>query len=100
MIFENIKYNPQVDLAATIQDGWINLQESYQNGVIPGASTYDERPSNGISEPSKVGVIIRDRFQAARELQARTAARAAHKAAAAASAAAAATPAPAGAETA
>lgn len=66
MKITSCNYNPQKDEKAVCQYGFLNLQEAFKNGVVPGNIDFDESDSNGIDDARRVGASVRDPFQARR----------------------------------
>lgn len=66
MIQKDLPYNPKKDIKPVSQEGWLDLKKAYANGVVPGDLDIDEASYNDIDNPSHVGSMPRDPFQAQR----------------------------------
>lgn len=66
MIQTDLPYNPKRDLKPVNPEGWLDLKAAYVNGIVPGNIEINEESFNNIEDPSKIGNVPRDPFQAMR----------------------------------
>lgn len=69
-MFGSFDYDPVVDLSPVSQRGFVDLASCLDNGYVPTSVDGSDESYNGLEEPSAVGSLPTDVFEALRASQA------------------------------
>lgn len=58
------EYNPVCDRHPVDQFGYVDLETSYKNGVVPATAENEEIKYNNQTDPTRIGNVPRDKFDA------------------------------------
>lgn len=69
-MFQICKYDPLRDISSVVQRGYIDIVQCFMNGEVPANVSEDDELYNGIDNPSEVGAVVTDVFEAMRAAKA------------------------------
>lgn len=58
------QYNPACDKSPVDQFGFVDLEYAYKNGVVPQSVENEEIKYNNQTDPTQIGSVPRDKFDA------------------------------------
>lgn len=65
---ERFKFNPSFDRTEVDQFGFINLRESFEKGIVSGASEFLDTSFNGVNAPGLLLPRAQDVFESLRQV--------------------------------
>lgn len=57
-------YNPMADRHPVDQFGYVDIESAYRSGIVPAEAENEEIKYNNQTDPTKIGTVPRDKFDA------------------------------------